>query len=59
VLKEIHHIHADAMIDGIPDLEPINKLFTNLTSKDKLKIFYYGHYVTDSIYQEKKNKTFF
>jgi len=58
ILKEIHHVNADAMTDGITDLQMINKLFPNFSPKDKLKIFYYGHFVHDILYVNKGHRTF-
>lgn len=63
IMKEIMNIEMDLSYDyaekkSLTDLDVIDKFFPKLSAKEKLKIFYYGHYIHERIYFTNKQKMF-
>jgi len=62
ILKSIYHAETDMgfadNLEKLSDIDFIDKLFPNLSPKDKLKVFYYGHYSHDIIYRDNKESTY-
>ncbi len=60
VMKEIARLESSLMIDseyeGYSDLQMIDNLFPKLAKKEKLAIFYYGHWASDKLYRKFKIK---
>jgi hypothetical protein len=56
VMKEIARLESSLMIDseykGYSDIQMIDNLFPELAKKEKLAIFYYGHWVSDKVYRK-------
>jgi hypothetical protein len=58
VMKEIARLESSLMIDseykGYSDIQMIDNLFPKLSKKEKLAIFYYGHWASEKIYRKLK-----